>query len=544
MLLSLVVITLFGVLIACAIQIPRTNHHRENMPAMETKVSPSLLVPIRPDFFDRDVQVYYINLTRRPDRNVNIQNELNKSSLLRSCGYERFEAIDGEHISLEPYRHLKLNLRHKKGEIGCALSHLLLWERCAQGRRPYLILEDDVVIPEYFDEVLRSSLPHVPAFDLLYLVTMNHAKRIPHNAYFDQLTRSNLLTGAYFVSPHGAKKLIDILLPYNPRRPIDGHLADLTASKEISSYIFRRMPVCIYQDYAESDIQRNPKNPAKRKRYYGEKRYNELDMIDFLLSFHLAQYEITWIPNPGNGGDSLIAAGTLQLFDALDLNYRIGDINKVYRHQVVFYGGGGNLVGLYKIGENFLRQALTPAHENIVVILPHTIKDCDALLEAIDQHPRTTVVCRDKFSYDYVRTSLSDADPPNLFLSDDMAFYLNVDRYRHKRSPASKRTLNYFRRDQEKTSLPLPRNNRDLSQDINIVPAMDNKKLVFKNAYKLLDEIDKYATVNTNRLHGAIGASLLNKRVHLYPNSYWKNQEVYNYSLRDNYPKTHFLITV
>ena len=73
---------------------------------------------------------------------------------------------------------------------------------------------------------------------------------------------------------------------------------------------------------------------------------------------------------------------------------------------------------------------------------------------------------------------------------------------------------------------------------------MDNKKLVFKNAYKLLDEIDKYATVNTNRLHGAIGASLLNKRVHLYPNSYWKNQEVYNYSLRDNYPKTHFLITV
>ena len=165
-------------------------------------------------------------------------------------------------------------------------------------------------------------------------------------------------------------------------------------------------------------------------------------------------------------------------------------------------------MGLYKNGYNFLQQALTPAHQNIVVILPHTIKDCDALLEAIDQHPRTTVVCRDKFSYDYVRTSLSDADPPNLFLSDDMAFYLNVDRYRHKRRPASKRTLNYFRRDQEKTSLPLPRNNRELSQDINIVPGLDNNKLVFKNTYKLLHENDKYAHFNTTRLHWARCASV------------------------------------
>ena len=57
-----------------------------------------------------------------------------------------------------------------------------------------------------------------------------------------------------------------------------------------------------------------------------------------------------------------------------------------------------------------------------------------------------------------------------------------------------------------------------------------------------LDEINKYSIINTNRLHGAIGGSLLNKHVKFYPNSYWKNQEVYNYSLRKNFPKTVFRI--
>ena len=176
----------------------------------------------------------------------------------------------------------------------------------------------------------------------------------------------------------------------------------------------------------------------------------------------------------------------------------------------------------------------------MVVILPHTKKDCARLLEVVDRNPQTTIICREKISYDYVRNSLSHGlKPTRVFLSDDMAFYLNVDKYRRRRS-SSTRTLNYFRRDREKTSVPLPSNNHDLSQDINIIPSMDNKKLVIKNAYHLLDAINKYSIINTNRLHGGIGGSLLNKQVNFYPNSYWKNQEVYNYSLRDNFPKTVF----
>ena len=53
--------------------------------------------------------------------------------------------------------------------------------------------------------------------------------------------------------------------------------------------------------------------------------------------------------------------------------------------------------------------------------------------------------------------------------------------------------------------------------------------------------ISKYKVVNTNRLHGGIASSLLQKTVNLYPNSYWKNKAVYEYSLKDKYPKTKFI---
>ena len=87
--------------------------------------------------------------------------------------------------------------------------------------------------------------------------------------------------------------------------------------------------------------------------------------------------------------------GMNQLFDSLNLNYQIGDIKKIYTNQILFYGGGGNLVGLYKNAENFLQQNL---EANKVVILPHTIKDCPKLLEVIDRNPQTTIICREKKS--------------------------------------------------------------------------------------------------------------------------------------------------
>lgn len=263
--------------------------------------------------------------------------------------------------------------------------------------------------------------------------------------------------------------------------------------------------------------------------------YKELDMINFLKTY--INIKFIYIPNPGNGGDSLIAAGTFQLFDNLGLNYQIGDINKKYYNETIFYAGGGNLVGLYGGCKDFLNNNLN--NNNKIIILPHTIKDVDEIVEKMNNN--VFVICRDKKSYEYVYDTIKNKD--NVYLSKDMAFYLDVSGYQNNIiKNKNKKVLNYFRNDTEKTNIKIPQNNHDLSQEMNIIPKMNNKEKVIKNAYNILDYINNYDTINTNRLHGGIGASLLNKEVNMYPNSYFKNYEVYNYSLKNIFLKTNFII--
>ena len=94
----LVVITVGLILTFCIKNSSRNAHFNSSQKKKE--MSPPVL--IRPRFFDEDVKVYFINLTKRKERILLIQNELNKSMLLRH--YERFEAVDANYVDLEPYR--------------------------------------------------------------------------------------------------------------------------------------------------------------------------------------------------------------------------------------------------------------------------------------------------------------------------------------------------------------------------------------------------------------------------------------------------------
>ena len=49
---------------------------------------------------------------------------------------------------------------------------------------------------------------------------------------------------------------------------------------------------------------------------------------------------------------------------------------------------------------------------------------------------------------------------------------------------------------------------------------------------ELIGALQKYEQVNTDRLHIAIAATLLGKKVKLFPNSYYKNRAVFEYSLK------------
>lgn len=295
----------------------------------------------------------------------------------------------------------------------------------------------------------------------------------------------------------------------------------------------------------------------------------EIDIREYLAQFR--GEHLIYTPNPGNGGDALIAAGTYQVFDDLGLDYRIVNRDQPgYEQKTLIYSGGGNL-GLMK---NFSARMLSRVHRGVkkLVILPHTIKAVTPLLEEFG--PNVDVICREQVSYDYVRSAVKHA---NVYLSHDMALNLKVKELlelqpsflskagvaseyffaklkltdaqppslsavrnlfraevlvKAMRDKARDEVLNAFRTDSERTEIKLPDDNVDVSEILTM--GVETRVLAYQASHYFLSFLNQYSTINTNRLHVCIGGMLLGKKVNFYPNSYYKCRAVYEYSLAKN----------
>lgn len=250
---------------------------------------------------------------------------------------------------------------------------------------------------------------------------------------------------------------------------------------------------------------------------------NEINIYDFLKKY--INKKIIYIPNPGNAGDCLIVLGIFNLFNEIGINFIIGNPLKIYKNEILFYAGGGNLVGIYQNCKRFLMNNLK--NNNEIVILPHTVKDEDILIQNLDNN--TKIICREKQSYSYVFNNIRNKK--NVYLSKDTAFYIkNLEKYKNK---STKILCNCFRTDDEKTDIKIPNDNFDLSTIKNGIYWKNDKELNM-TADKLFTYLSNYKKIYTNRLHIAIAGHLLDKIVHFYPNNYYKNEAVYDYSLKND----------
>jgi GR25 family glycosyltransferase involved in LPS biosynthesis len=208
------------------------------------------------EFFTyNNYDIYYINLTRRKDRNETILAEFKKTQLLKDCN--RLEAVDGKNINLDKYRKFNVDsLEKKRGWIGCAESHIALWDKCIELNKNILAFEDDTIIKDEYDNNMRISLNNLPDdFDIIYYHTVNYAKYIPFNDFYFKLIGNNYSTVNYLISPQGARKLLESIKPYNPSRQIDSYIVNMTESNKLNAYIFKLPTIYTVQDYNESDAQ-------------------------------------------------------------------------------------------------------------------------------------------------------------------------------------------------------------------------------------------------------------------------------------------------
>ncbi|MBL8225893.1 MAG: polysaccharide pyruvyl transferase family protein [Chromatiales bacterium] len=298
-------------------------------------------------------------------------------------------------------------------------------------------------------------------------------------------------------------------------------------------------------------------------------------MGDYLRE--LAPEGVLYIPNPGNGGDSFIAAATFQYFHRIGLSFEVAgrDLARTAPGRVCVYSGGGNLIAPDSRSATVLRMIAPVARA--VVVLPHTITNVDELLRDLPESCH--LFCRELTSYDYARRASRRA---KVLLAEDMAFRADVDELRRRsvavgivsvtgelalrvlggtaaappgravwrvwclprmrralKPPDATGVLNCFRIDAERTDAPLPERNVDVSDLVSF--GTDTEALTALGAAVFLDYIGRFRIVRTNRLHVAIAAAVLGLEVEFFSNNYYKNRAIYEMSIVGRFPKVRWV---
>lgn len=137
--------------------------------------------------------IFLINLESRPDRLAYVSTQLNTLDL----PFVRIQAIVGKDLTQTEqllFDKERFIIEYKKpvtlGEIGCAMSHRLIWQYMLDNDIEYaLILEDDIDIsPELVD--FLNEPRHYQAFDFLNL--SSNVPYCPDEAVLKELEQKNM----------------------------------------------------------------------------------------------------------------------------------------------------------------------------------------------------------------------------------------------------------------------------------------------------------------------------------------------------------------
>lgn len=211
---------------------------------------------------------FYINLERREDRKVFIENELSKSDILKNI-IQRFDAVDGykihprfveegvltenaiQDILMDTVTMWGLSLT--QGGLGVLLSYRGLFKKISEMDSTVITFEDDTVLEDDFDNKLRNVIENLPSdFDMCYL---GHGGTIETEHFNDYVSiPKGVITclPSLLISPKGAKKLYDLLV--NIDNQIDTAL--YTRLDQIEAYVVREKLVSVKNEFT-TDIQGN-----------------------------------------------------------------------------------------------------------------------------------------------------------------------------------------------------------------------------------------------------------------------------------------------
>lgn len=168
------------------------------------------------EFTLNNMQVYVINLERKPERYNYVVSQLNK---LGMKNYKHWRAIDG--FKCDP-KEITSNgvdesMKERKGIAACAASHISLWKHICENKMDWtLILEDDAHFHPKFKELFPEYWKNVPNDAIIVYPGYLTSEKFGEDLVVER--NVHCLHG-YLINHHGAKCLIEKLLPM--KEPID-----------------------------------------------------------------------------------------------------------------------------------------------------------------------------------------------------------------------------------------------------------------------------------------------------------------------------------
>ena len=163
-------------------------------------------------------KIFVINLERCPEKRKKMEERLKGEE------YEIFKAYDGRELTDEKLEQMGAGIIKEWqdpysgrnvtwGEVGCALSHYSVMEKCVQENIEIaVILEDDVIIPDNFSTHINdclNSLNEIDDWEFCYLARKSmDGNDVDYNKKFLKPGYSYWLC-AYIMNLKGMKKVID-----------------------------------------------------------------------------------------------------------------------------------------------------------------------------------------------------------------------------------------------------------------------------------------------------------------------------------------------
>jgi GR25 family glycosyltransferase involved in LPS biosynthesis len=216
------------------------------------------------------MDIFVISLESSTERKVTFDNYNSKY-----IKYTYHNAVDGKKINinnLDKSLFKKGSQNYSNGAIGCALSHLQLWDKCIELNKPIVIMEDDAIVSrdynKHINNIMNNLLPKT--WDIVQLnynfdsvLSYNNTNYETCNCIFNKhkmtkidisnfvktkinttIAKLNFCFGmsAYIINPIGAKKLKDNCFP------LDNRVINLPFLNNINCFTIDCMMNSIYKD--------------------------------------------------------------------------------------------------------------------------------------------------------------------------------------------------------------------------------------------------------------------------------------------------------